>query len=73
MSEIELDILRKQGKMMLGVVKERREGEKRVGLVPDTCLKLLRLGFVVHVETGCGQLAGFTDQQYIDAGCLVMD
>jgi len=46
---------------MLGVVKENREGERRVGLVPDTCGKLLDLGFVVNVEAGCGESAGFTD------------
>src|SRR5215211_6141091 len=41
--------------MKVGVPKEVAEGERRVGLVPETVGRLVKDGFEVLVETGAGQ------------------
>ena len=56
----------------IGVPKERRPGEKRVALVPETVPKLQKLGFQVVVETGAGENAGFADQAYVDSGAEII-
>lgn len=38
----------------IGVLKEQEE-EKRVALVPETCLKLLEQGFFIRVQSGAGE------------------
>ena len=47
--------------------------EKRVALSPDTASKLVSDGHDVFVETGAGQLAGYVDQLYSDAGASIVD
>jgi NAD(P) transhydrogenase subunit alpha len=55
----------------IAVVRERREGETRVALVPDLVDRLTAGGHVVVVEPGAGELAGFADSDYAAAGALV--
>jgi NAD(P) transhydrogenase subunit alpha len=59
--------------MKLGVPKERREGESRVAVSPDTIKKLVALGFDVTVETGAGEQASFSDKLFSDAGATIAD
>ena len=47
--------------------------EKRVALSPDAASKLVSDSHDVFVETGAGQLAGYVDQLYIDAGASMVD
>ena len=56
----------------VGVVKEVMEGEKRVSITPHTVRDFHALGFRVVVESGAGQLAGFTDEAYRAAGCSIV-
>lgn len=53
------------------VVKETRSGEARVGLIPEDVVKLVGEGHSVFIEDGAGELAGFSNQDYIDAGAIV--
>ena len=53
------------------VVKEIREGEARVAMVPELVGKLTGLGYDVAVEAGAGQLALFPDEEYVAAGATV--
>ena len=55
--------------MKIAVPQEVRPGERRVGLVPESCKKLIQSGYSITVEAGAGQAALFSDQAYRDAGC----
>lgn len=57
--------------MIIGVPKETFPGEKRVALVPATVPSVQKAGFVVHVESGAGLDAGFTDQMYEEQGAVI--
>jgi NAD(P) transhydrogenase subunit alpha len=57
--------------MRIGVLKETREGETRVALVPDAVPKLLKLGVEVLVEPGAGVASGFLDAAYEAKGAQV--
>lgn len=54
--------------MRIGVVKERRSGERRVALVPESVKRLVSAGHAVVIEAGAGAAAGFADEEYRDAG-----
>src|SRR5579883_1768158 len=60
-----------QPKLLIGIPKEVRAGERRVAATPDTAQKLQKLGFDVLVERGAGETADFPDQRYLDAGCRI--
>ena len=53
--------------MRIGVPKEIRTGEARVGLAPDVIGKLVKQGLEVFIESGAGLLSGFPDKQYLDS------
>jgi NAD(P) transhydrogenase subunit alpha len=57
--------------MHIGVPKETTPGERRVALVPESCKKLIPLGYTVAVETGAGEAAGYPDAAYLDAGASI--
>ena len=50
--------------MKIAVVKEIREGETRIALVPESCKKLVTAGIQVSVEKGAGEAAYFSDDSY---------
>lgn len=58
--------------MRIGVPKEIKTLEYRVGLTPDSVLELTRLGHIVRVETGAGVGIDFSDEQYIAAGATIV-
>ena len=58
--------------MKVGVPKEITEGERRVGIVPETVARLVKDGFEVLVETGAGRDYNL-DQNYEDAGARVVN
>jgi len=57
--------------MKLAVLKERRAGETRVAASPDTVKKLKGLGLDVAVETGAGDGAHFSDNDFTAAGATI--
>ena len=57
--------------MRIGVPKEIKVHEYRVGLTPDGVARLDREGHRVMVETGAGAGAGFDDAQYTAAGAEI--
>ena len=59
--------------MRVGVVAERRPGERRVALVPDAVGKLTAEGLEVAVESGAGRYAFASDDAYRAAGAEVVD
>jgi alanine dehydrogenase len=59
--------------MIIGVPKEIKEQEHRVGLLPATALTLTRRGHTVLVQKGAGIGSGYLDQAYVDAGAKIID
>lgn len=59
--------------MIVGVPREVKPDESRVGMLPVGAELLTRDGHSVVVERGCGIGAGFTDDQYVAAGASVVD
>ena len=57
--------------MIIGVPKEIKLQEHRIGLTPDSVKVLNEKGHKVLVETNGGFEAGFTDQDYLKAGAQV--
>lgn len=51
----------------IGIPKEVREGEQRVALVPDIVTRLAKQDIQVSLETGAGDLAGYTDDYFENA------
>jgi NAD(P) transhydrogenase subunit alpha len=58
--------------MTIGVPKETRPGERRVGLVPASLTKLSKAGHQVVIESGAGAEAGFLDEAYLQKGARVV-
>jgi alanine dehydrogenase len=58
--------------MNVGIPKETREFENRVGLVPGGVHVLIRSGCRVFVEKDAGAAAGFSDEDYARAGAEVV-
>ena len=50
--------------MKVGVPKESFPGERRVALVPTVVPMLTRLGLEVVIESGAGELAGYSDSEF---------
>lgn len=57
--------------MEVGVPKETKPMEGRVALVPAAVAELVHEGHHVHVQAGAGELSGYSDQRYIDAGARI--
>lgn len=55
----------------IAVTRERREGETRCALTPETAKKLVGLGCTVTVEAGTGAGSSFPDADYAAAGAVV--
>ncbi len=57
--------------MLVGVPKEIKDSEFRVGLVPSTVRELTLKGHRVLIETNAGTGAGLTDEAYVAAGAEI--
>jgi alanine dehydrogenase len=58
--------------MLIGVPKEVKTHEYRVGLIPGSVRELVHHGHQVVIETGAGAAIGFDDQAYEAAGARVL-
>ena len=58
--------------MLIGVAKETWPGEVRSALVPANATKLIKGGFSIAMESGAGGAAGFTDEQFTEAGVSIL-
>jgi alanine dehydrogenase len=58
--------------MLVGVPKEIKDNEYRVGLIPATVEELVRRGHRVLVETGAGAGAELADEAYAAAGAEIV-
>lgn len=59
--------------MLVGVPKEIKPQENRVGLVPSSVREIIRVGSAVIVEKSAGLGIGISDDDYRNAGAEVVD
>ncbi|OJF68230.1 alanine dehydrogenase [Alteromonas sp. V450] len=57
--------------MLVGVPKEIKNHEYRVGLTPAAVKEFVSHGHRVLVETKAGEAIGFTDEMYVEAGASI--
>lgn len=57
--------------MNIGLIKEIKQDEFRVGLTPASAMEYTERGHTVMVEQNAGVGSGFSDKAYTDAGCLI--
>ncbi len=58
--------------MDIGIPKETKDQEFRVGLTPSIVRTLIDRGHQVYIETNAGVGSSFTDSQYIEAGAKIV-
>ncbi len=58
--------------MRIGVPKEIKSEERRVGLTPDSVREVSDRGHEVFVESGAGAGAGFEDDEYKGCGAIIV-
>jgi alanine dehydrogenase len=58
--------------MIIGVPKEIKNNENRVGLTPGAAAAFLHAGHEIWVETNAGLGVGFTDQDYLNTGARII-
>ena len=58
--------------MRIGVPKEIKNHEYRVGLTPPSVSELVGAGHEVFVETGAGTGIDFDDSDYVEAGATIL-
>lgn len=57
--------------MIIGLPREIKNNEFRVGLTPGAVSAYVHAGHTVLVEQGAGLGSGFADQEYVDAGAQI--
>lgn len=58
--------------MIIGVIKEIKNNEFRVGLTPAGAHVLRNEGHIILVESGAGIGSGFADEEYTQAGATIL-
>jgi alanine dehydrogenase len=59
--------------MTIGVPKEVKNSENRVGLLPGAAQELIRAGYKVFIQKTAGLGIGISDTVYEKAGCLLVE
>src|SRR5688572_20868248 len=59
--------------MIVGLPKEVKDNESRVGLTPAGAKALTGAGHTVLIQTSAGEGSGITDDQYVKAGGQIVD
>ncbi|PKF51350.1 alanine dehydrogenase [Enterovibrio nigricans] len=58
--------------MIIGVPKEIKNHEYRVGMVPASVRELISNGHTVYVQSQAGEGIGFNDEDYVKAGASIL-
>ena len=58
--------------MIIGVPKEIKNNENRVGLTPSGVMELVRRGHEVYVQATAGVNSGFKDEDYVEQGAKIL-
>ena len=58
--------------MIIGIPKEIKNNENRVGLTPAGVAEMKKYGHKVYVQTNAGEGSGFSNDEYSDAGAQIL-
>lgn len=58
--------------MIIGIPKEIKNNENRVGMTPSGVKELVKHGHKVYVQHTAGEGSGFTDEEYVKAGAEIL-
>jgi alanine dehydrogenase len=58
--------------MIIGIPKEIKNNENRVGMTPGGVLALVKQGHTVYVQASAGANSGFPDEEYIAVGARIL-
>lgn len=58
--------------MRIGVPRELKPMEGRVGLIPPACEGLIEQGHALYIESGAGEQSGYPDERYRDVGAEIV-
>ena len=59
--------------MIVGIPKEIKNNESRVGMTPAGVFELVKNNHTVYVQSGAGEGSGFFNQDYQKAGATILD
>ena len=59
--------------MIVGVPKEIKNNESRVGMTPAGAFELIKNGHTVYVQSKAGEGSGFFDKDYQQVGAVILD
>jgi len=59
--------------MIIGIPKELKPGEARVGITPKASKEIVSSGHKVLIQKDAGLLSGYDNQDFLDAGAEVID
>jgi alanine dehydrogenase len=59
--------------MIIGVPREIKKGEYRVGMIPPGAEALVEAGHKVYIQKTAGMGSGFVDEDYVKAGAEITD
>lgn len=59
--------------MQIGLPKEIKDNENRVGMTPSTVKSLIERGHEVWVQTGAGEGSSLSDAEFVAAGAVIVD
>ena len=59
--------------MVIGVAKEIKNNEFRVGLTPNAASEYVKAGHTVLIEKDAGVGSSFSDAEYVAAGCQIVE
>jgi alanine dehydrogenase len=66
-----LEVYKQKGELVIGIPKETHYQEKRVCLTPDAVGALTVQGHKFIIETGAGEGANYSDNEYSEAGAKI--
>ncbi len=58
--------------MIIGIPKEIKNNENRVGATPSGVNELVKNGHTVYVQKSAGEGSGFSDAEYVNAGATIL-
>ena len=68
-----LEIGKKKQKLVIGIPKENKKHESRVGLTPEAVEILVNNGHEIIIEKGAGLAANYTDTNYSEHGAQIVN
>jgi len=68
-----LEVSRKKARIVIGIIKEAHETEKRVPLTPEAVELLVNNGHEILIESGTGAGANYSDADYSERGAFILN